>query len=212
MYVKSVHWRCKNVSLRNLLHIQINEMHRFTLKTVVHPPWTFCAEPCCILGEFSVLKCLYNRNRELLAYDSLFILSGKAQIIIMAQISNENSCSHPMEILCWTLADPGSVFFITIVYLTVTEDFWHMIHFSYDQEKLKSLSWHRFSLKTVVHTRGNFVLNLTLSWESFCYYECPSNRNRGHLVCGWKDSVNVLESPHPIISDTLMCLLYTMSY
>ena len=114
-----------------------------------------------------------------------------------AQIYIEDSCSRPMEILCWTFSDPGSVFYITNVYLTVTEDFWHMIHFSYDQEKLKLLSWHRFSLKTVVHTCGNFVLNLTLSWESFCYYECPYNRNRGHLVYGWKDSVIFLEITAP---------------
>jgi hypothetical protein len=102
-----------------------------------------------------------------------------------------------MEILCWTFSDPGSVFYITNVYLTITKDFWHMIHFSYDQEKLKLLSWHRFSLKTVVHTCGNVVLNLTLSWESFCYYECPYNRNRGHLIYGWKDSVIILEITAP---------------
>ena len=43
---------------------------------------------------FLYYKCLSNRNRGLLAYDSIFIWSGKAQIIIMAQIFIENSCSH----------------------------------------------------------------------------------------------------------------------
>ena len=46
----------KNVSLWNMLNFQINEKHRFTLKTVVHAPWKFCAEPCRILGVFSVLQ------------------------------------------------------------------------------------------------------------------------------------------------------------
>jgi hypothetical protein len=99
--------------------------------------------------------------------------------------------------LCWTFSDPGSVFHITNVYLTVTENFWHMIQFSYDQEMLKLLSWHRFSLITVVHNCGNFVLNLTLYWESFCYYEWSYNCNIWFMaekiqLCFWK-------SPHPIL-------------